>query len=67
MQPDSEHNGAMDPHIIGYLTTLSTTAHTTTSAQSLTTHPQHISSYITQGSQTHKYEIIRLNMIDLQT
>ena len=66
MQPDSEHNGAMDPHIIGYLTMISTTAHKNIS-HSLATQTQHISSYITQGSQRHKYEIMRLNRIDLQT
>ena len=66
MQPDSEHNGALDPYIIGYLTTLSTTADTSTSAHLLATRTRHIASYITQGSQTHKYETIRLNVIDLQ-
>ena len=40
---------------------------TKTSGHSLTTQTQHISSYITQGSQRHKYEIMRLNRIDLQT
>ena len=67
MQADSEHNAAMDPHIFGYLTMRSTTAHKTTSAHSLTTHTPHMSSYMTQGSQTQKYEIIRLKMLHLHT
>ena len=40
---------------------------TKTSGHALTTQRQHISSYITQGSQRHKYEIMRLNRIGLQT